>query len=605
MARRVASGLAGLASAARLQLRRGSAVLRGITVATESSERDTSDAVRRSTPAASTSHDDDTPLAKYRRRVSSGALLGGDESQINALKELGTLRDRVIRRFSPDGSGEHGTNVGSMGHQTMLREILLLTTDGEKNKAQGVYLHGGVGRGKTMLMDLFFSTLPDEVKRRTRRTHFHEFMASIHQKLHGVSSYKTRVQFASSGDFFQIGRSSSSDGSSGSATAPTSAKTRSDPLATVAFELFQTSPILCFDEVELSDVADALVFKRVFEIYFNLGGFVVSTSNSAPSKLYDGGINRAAFVPFIETLMSKTTVVSLDVANTTGEGSSTKNNNSRDELRFDYRRLMKNRTENEKYSDKSNARPSVAAGVRSVLLVTPSTSDDVKAKHLIDAKLRELFESTTPGDTTERVLIPIAAGRFLSVESRGTSCFISFAELCGVQGTLGASDYVKLLERYDSVCVTDVPKFTLQNENEARRFVNFIDIAYEHRGLLIASMPCAPEGLFQLDEPHSSSTSSGSEKGESMSVRARVGMEGKRGNFKVTGTGGSSGRSTPTVGDMEWSATGRAGASLADLQHSNFTFKAGKRCVSRLVEMGSAAYEQRWLERKLSESQPE
>jgi Predicted ATPase len=149
-----------------------------------------------------------------------------------------------------------------------------------------VNLHGGVGREKTMLIDSFFATLPPSVAASARRVHFHEFMAETHGAMHALAQRHRR-------------------GGGGIVSA-------ADPLASVAASLVARSPLVCFDEVELSDVADALVFKRLFEKAFDYGGVLVATSNCAPDQLYAGGINRDRFAPFADALRERCEIVSLD-----------------------------------------------------------------------------------------------------------------------------------------------------------------------------------------------------------------------------------------------------------------------------------------------------
>ena len=302
MARRVASGLAGLASAARLHLARGSAALRGAGARVAEPDRPVGEASRRSAPASG--EDEDGPLRWYRRRVREGALRA-DARQVEALERLQDLRSRLAAPCGALLGREHAPwrlradDVGIFGSH-----------DGHQEpRSQGVYLHGGVGRGKTMLMDAFFATLPRRVKERARRVHFHAFMAETHARLHALSDTTTRVRFAPDGTFFNL-ETTSNDFSLNPGRS-TGHSTR-DPLALVAARIVSESPLVCFDEVELSDIADALVFKRVFEKVFERGGALVATSNAAPEALYDGGINRAAFAPFAKELERRTRVVSLD-----------------------------------------------------------------------------------------------------------------------------------------------------------------------------------------------------------------------------------------------------------------------------------------------------
>ena len=616
MARRVASGLAGLASAARLHLARGSAVLRGAGARVAEPDRPVSEASRRSAPASG--EDEDGPLRWYRRRVREGALRA-DARQVEALERLQDLRSRLAAprgallgrehapwRLGADDVGVFGSHDGA-------------TTE---PRSQGVYLHGGVGRGKTMLMDAFFATLPRRVKERARRVHFHAFMAETHARLHALSDTTTRVRFAPDGTFFNL--ETSNDFSLKKKKAGPGHSTRdpsSDPLALVAARIVSESPLVCFDEVELSDIADALVFKRVFEKVFERGGALVATSNAAPEALYDGGINRAAFAPFAKELERRTRVVSLDASaavaepergldhrrvNRAGEAARRAPTAGRE---FGFGEDSRGDDERRRFADEgASPPPSVAAGARSVLVVAGETGASSRSEAQSDAMdgamdvLLETWRAATTGTETRDVSIRVAAGRSLRVPAaRGRGCRFSFRDLFGQEARLGVADYAALLARYDVVCVdTVVPTFAAEKDEDAlRRFVNFVDVAYENKTLLVAATARAPEELLVTDRSYGDDQSdrlNPIDSTHSFSTRARVRLEGTRGAFALAESGGASGRSAPMVGDMEWSATGRGGAALADLQATNFTFRAAARCVSRLVEMGGEAYEAAWWE---------
>ncbi|MBD9627515.1 MULTISPECIES: cell division protein ZapE [Ensifer] len=145
---------------------------------------------------------------------------------------------------------------------------------------KGLYIHGGVGRGKTMLMDMFFEAVPIQ---RKRRAHFHEFMADVHERI-----YKHR-QKLKNGETKQA-----------------------DPIPPVASELFGEARLLCFDEFSVTDIADAMILGRLFGELFAKGCVLVATSNVAPDDLYRDGLNRGLFLPFIELLKSNAEVISLD-----------------------------------------------------------------------------------------------------------------------------------------------------------------------------------------------------------------------------------------------------------------------------------------------------
>ncbi len=145
---------------------------------------------------------------------------------------------------------------------------------------RGLYVHGAVGRGKTMLMDMFFDAAPTPLK---RRAHFHAFMADVHARLHQWRQALKRGEV--------VGE---------------------DPIAPVAAELAREASLLCFDEFSVRDIADAMILSRLLAALFAAGVVVVATSNVAPDDLYRDGLNRALFLPFIALIEERLDIVELD-----------------------------------------------------------------------------------------------------------------------------------------------------------------------------------------------------------------------------------------------------------------------------------------------------
>ena len=201
--------------------------------------------------------------AQYQALVSSGAI-EPDPAQAEAAEAFADLEQRLA------------------SYKPLRKQGLLgrLFADKDERAPRGLYIHGEVGRGKTMLMDLFFQSSSVLHK---RRAHFHEFMAEVHERIHGFRQ--------------NIARGEMADG---------------DVIALTAAAIFDEAWLLCFDEFHVTDIADAMILARLFAKLFELGTVVVATSNVAPEDLYKGGLNRALFLPFIAQISDHMDVLRLD-----------------------------------------------------------------------------------------------------------------------------------------------------------------------------------------------------------------------------------------------------------------------------------------------------
>ena len=202
-------------------------------------------------------------LSHYYDLVSSGAI-ELDPAQERVAEAFADLEQRLAR-YKP------------LRKQGLLGRLF---ADKDDAPPRGLYVHGDVGRGKTMLMDLFFQQSPVEHK---RRAHFHEFMADVHERIYGYRQ--------------SIARGDIPDG---------------DVIALTAASIFEQAWLLCFDEFHVTDIADAMILGRLFARLFDLGTVVVATSNVAPEDLYKGGLNRSLFVPFIAQISQHMEVLRLD-----------------------------------------------------------------------------------------------------------------------------------------------------------------------------------------------------------------------------------------------------------------------------------------------------
>lgn len=275
-------------------------------------------------------------------------------------------------------------------------------------KTRGLYLWGGVGRGKSMLMDLFVESVDIPEK---RRVHFHAFMQEIH---HGMNEARKRGV--------------------------------TDAIAPVAKDIADKLRLLAFDEMQITDIADAMIVGRLFEKLFAAGVVIVTTSNRPPKDLYKDGLNRKLFLPFIDLLQDSMVVHEL-VSDT------------------DYRqnRLL----------DKE-------------VYFHPA---DAKAKSALDA----LWQDMT--NATGAPLILEVKGREVTLPTfHAGVARAGFWDLCGE--ALGPADYLAIAQSVRVLILDNIPQLSSENFNQARRFVTLIDALYEAKVRLIASAADTPERLY-------------------------------------------------------------------------------------------------------------
>jgi cell division protein ZapE len=276
----------------------------------------------------------------------------------------------------------------------------------------GLFLYGGVGRGKSMLMDLFFEAAPVA---RKRRVHFHAFMQEVHA---GIA--KARA---------------------GGTT---------DPVKPVADAVADGATLLCFDEMQITDITDAMLVGRLFERLFERGVVVVTTSNRAPDELYKEGLNRQLFLPFIA--------------------------------------LIKDRVEVHELASATDHRLDRLAGAP--VYHTPLGAEATAA---LDAAWDHL--ALGPGDP----LTLTVQGRAVRLPAyRNGVARAAFAELCGQP--LGPADYLAIAEAIDVLILDDVPVLGRARNNEAARFVTLIDALYETKVRLVASAAAEPDALYPEGE---------------------------------------------------------------------------------------------------------
>jgi cell division protein ZapE len=314
-----------------------------------------------------------------------------DPTQAAAIEGLQILANRLAEEKAGHG--------GLLGYFTRRN----------REPVRGLYIAGEVGRGKTMLMDLFYESVDFEPK---RRVHFHAFMQETHARLNEARK----------------------------SNAP-------DPLAPVIAQIAAEARLLCFDELFVTDIADALILGRLFAGLIEAGVVVVATSNALPGELYMDGLNRALFLPFVNLIEERMELLVLEAAR-------------------DYRQ--------DRLAGKS-------------LYFTPANAS-------ARAGLRSVFRRLTGLHHGPPATLKIN-GRALAIpEAWAGVAWLPFSALC--EQPLGAADYLALARSYHTILVEGVPQMGPQSRNAARRFITLIDTLYDAHTRLVVSADAEPDQLY-------------------------------------------------------------------------------------------------------------
>jgi cell division protein ZapE len=342
--------------------------------------------------------------ARFAAGIAAGRI-EGDAAQAAIVGMLEQLERRIMQYRLARKSSSLGWLFGSR--------------ENRQEPIKGLYIHGDVGRGKTMLMDLFFEASPVV---RKRRAHFHEFMLDVHERVH---VFRQKMKHGEHGG--------------------------DDPIRLTAAALAEEAWLLCFDEFHVTDIADAMILGRLFGQLFERGVVVVATSNVAPQELYQDGLNRALFVPFIHVLEQRLDVVRLDA-------------------RTDFRL--------EKFAG----------------MPVWHAPADAAADAALDAAWRRLAprQPGAPHELSVRgrsVHVPRAA--------MGVARF-TFHDLC--EQPLAAADYLRIAREYHTIILDRIPRMTFETRNAAKRFIILIDTLYDMNVKLIASAAAEPDALYDAEQ---------------------------------------------------------------------------------------------------------
>jgi len=331
------------------------------------------------------------PLALYRQRIARGEI-SSDPAQERAVEALERL---------------YGDLLQATPHRGWRAKVAQLAGK-RRDAVRGLYLWGSVGRGKTLLMDLFFNALPFKDK---RRQHFHRFMATVHERLKAHRNVE-------------------------------------NPLELVAEEIAARARVICFDELAVSDIADAMLLGNLFAGLFARGVTLAATSNIVPDQLYAGGLQRQRFLPTIALLNESCEVLHVD------DG-------------VDYR---------------------LRALERADVYQTPHGD-------LAEARLREFFEGVAPDEGDDGGSLELNGRRIAYRRAADGVIWFDFDEIC--DGPRSQDDYIELSRLYQTVLVSDVPRFDTTLENQARRFIALVDEFYDRRVKLILSAAAPATELYR------------------------------------------------------------------------------------------------------------
>jgi cell division protein ZapE len=271
---------------------------------------------------------------------------------------------------------------------------------------KGLYFWGGVGRGKSFLMDVFFACVP---YKRKRRIHFHHFMSEVHHELKALSTSK-------------------------------------DPLIALADNIAHSTRLLCFDELHVSDIADAMILGRLMAALFERGVVMIITSNAAPDELYPNGLQRQKFLPAIELIKKNLKVINIDSGN-------------------DYR-----------LREMANA---------PLFMLTSDVESEMR--------MNAIFERLSANNIIPAEQIEIQS-RLIAVRKLATGAvWFDFKAIC--EGHRSQADYLEIAHQFPAVFISNIPQMSANEAAATQRFIWLVDVLYDNRVKLIASAAATPQAL--------------------------------------------------------------------------------------------------------------
>lgn len=334
----------------------------------------------------------ETPLSRYQRDLKKPEF-EPDPAQLVAVENLQRLYDQLVAHKDVPPSW---------------LEKIGIKKPPSKPPIQGLYFWGGVGRGKTYLVDTFFECLPFE---RKMRMHFHRFMHRVHLERKLL-------------------------------------RDKAEPLDIIGKQLASEAKILCFDEFVVNDVADAVILVKLMRVLFNEGMTLVATSNVEPKNLYKGGLQRDLFMPAIDMIYEYTDVINIDSG-------------------IDYRLRFLDKAET--YFWPLNA--AAAEG------------------------MEHNFKHLSPDTGVAGATIEVEGRELTSIKRSDGVIWFSFTELC--DGPRSQNDYIELARCFHSILLSNVPVLDRLQEDQARRFINLVDVFYDHNVKLIVSAAVSSDKLYE------------------------------------------------------------------------------------------------------------